>query len=144
MRAKIVKAHSLTSQAALLLIAKTLAFALNFSLPLILIRRLSQHEFGLYKQTFLIVATAIATLPIGFGMSAFYFLPRESERRAQVVFNILVFYMVIGAIACAVLVTYPRSLVAILNSSDLLDYGPLIGVVILLWVLSSFLETVVI
>jgi len=76
--------------------AKTVAYAFNFALPLVLVRRLNQHEYGLYKQVFLIVGTAVITLPVGFGMSAYYFLPRE-EARGRVVLNILLFYLRIAA-----------------------------------------------
>ncbi|HEY6332877.1 MAG TPA: hypothetical protein VI756_26365, partial [Blastocatellia bacterium] len=69
--------------------AKTLAFVLTFALPLILVRRISQHEFGLYKQVFLIVGTAVSVLPLGFGMSAFYYLPREGVNKAHIVLNVI-------------------------------------------------------
>ena len=68
---------SLTTQAFWLLAAKTAGFALTTALPLVLVRSLSQLEFGVYKQAFLIVGTAVTVLPLGFGMSAFYFLPRD-------------------------------------------------------------------
>src|SRR3712207_9271685 len=84
---------SLTVQAFWLLIAKTLAFVFAFALPVLLTRTLSQNEYGLFKQVFLIITTATALLPLGFGMSAYYYLPRESDagRRGQVIFNILLF-----------------------------------------------------
>ncbi|HEU0252382.1 MAG TPA: hypothetical protein VFR12_05070, partial [Pyrinomonadaceae bacterium] len=63
---------SLTVRALWLLIAKILAFSLSILLPLLLVRRLSQSEFGLYKQAFLVVGSGVALLPLGFQMSAFY------------------------------------------------------------------------
>ena len=47
-------------------------------LPLILVRQMSQTEFGLYKQAFLVAGTVVTIFPLGFAMSAFYFLPREA------------------------------------------------------------------
>ncbi|HVG18969.1 MAG TPA: oligosaccharide flippase family protein [Blastocatellia bacterium] len=138
------KGSSLTARASWYLCAKVLAFAFSFALPLLLVRRLSQHEFGVYKQIFLVVGTAITTLPIGFGMSAFYFLPRERERRGQIVFNILMFYSVMGGLACLALALYPTALAAIFNDAEFLEYAPLVGLVIFLWAASSFLEIVVI
>jgi hypothetical protein len=46
------------------------------------VRRLSQQDLGLYKQAFFVVTTAMNLLPLGFAMSAFYFLPREAVAAA--------------------------------------------------------------
>ena len=134
------KGTTFTVRALWLFSAKCFAFGLSFILPLLLVRRLSQHEFGLYKQVFLIVGTALYILPLGFGMSAFYFLPRERERRNHVVFNVLLFYLIMGSCACVALFLRPSLLTTIFNSPELSAYAPRIGVVILFWVASSFLE----
>ncbi|MEN3334108.1 MAG: hypothetical protein V7641_3473 [Blastocatellia bacterium] len=131
---------SLTMRAALYMFAKTVAFMFSFLLPLLLVRRLSQHEFGLYKQVFLVVGTALSILPLGVGMSAYYFLPRERERQGQVIFNILLFYLFMAGGICLLFALRPQIVAVIFNSTDLIQYAPLIGVVILLWVISSFLE----
>ena len=100
---------SLTVQAFWLLIAKTLAFVFAFALPVLLTRTLSQSEYGLFKQVFLIVTTATALLPLGFGMSSYYYLPREKNEkvRGQVILNILLFNFLMGAAACLLLVFWP-------------------------------------
>jgi glycosyltransferase involved in cell wall biosynthesis/O-antigen/teichoic acid export membrane protein len=131
---------SLTMRAALYMFAKTVAFMFSFMLPLLLVRRLSQHEFGLYKQVFLVVGTALSILPLGVGMSAYYFLPRERERQGQVVLNILLFYLFMAGGICLLFALRPQIVAVIFNSTDLIRYAPLIGIVILLWVFSSFLE----
>lgn len=136
------KGGSLTSRVALYMFAKTIAFLLSFALPLLLVRRLSQHEFGLYKQVFLVVGTALNILPLGVGMSAYYFLPRERERKGQVVFNILLFYSFMAGSICLAFALRPQLISVIFNSSELVGYSPLIGLTIFLWVISSFLETV--
>lgn len=134
---------SLTANTIWFMCAKTIAYAFNFALPLVLVRRLSQHEFGLYKQVFLIVGTAVITLPVGFGMSAFYFLPRE-EARARIVFNIVLFYFAIAATLGLALLFYPELLGVIFRNTDVVDYAPLIALVCFFWILSAPLETVVI
>ena len=126
-----------------LMFAKTLGFAFTFALPPLLVRHLTQSEYGLFKQIFLVVGTAVAMLPLSFGMSAYYFLPREGEHeRKQVVFNVLLFSAFVGGLGCLLLVLRPGLLGTIFNDSTLIEYGPLIGVVILFWVVSAFLETV--
>jgi O-antigen/teichoic acid export membrane protein len=131
---------SLTARAFWLISAKTLAFALGFALPLILVRRLTQAEFGLYKQAFLVVGTAAAILPLSFVMSAFYFLPRERERRGAVVLNIMIFNSLVGGAALVALLAWPGLLGAIFNSPALVPYAPLIGLLILFWIVSYLLE----
>ena len=74
---------SLTVQAFWLLIAKTLAFMFAFALPVLLTRSLSQNEYGLFKQVFLLITTATALLPLGFGLSAYYYLPRETDTKRR-------------------------------------------------------------
>src|ERR1044072_4017389 len=131
---------SLTARAFWLILAKTLAFVFGFALPLLLARRLSQKEFGLYKQAFLVVGTASAMLPLSFVMSAFYFLPRERERKGAVVLNIMLFNTLVGSVALLLLLLRPGLLAGIFNSHALVPYAPQIGLLILLWIVSYFLE----
>jgi O-antigen/teichoic acid export membrane protein len=122
--------------------AKIVAFVLNFMLPLLLVRRLNPHEFGLYKQVFLVVGTAITLLPLGFGMSAYYFLPREPQRQGAIIFNILLFYLMVGGAVALTLALWPSLLATILNSQEFVNFGPTVGLVILLWVISPLLEVI--
>jgi O-antigen/teichoic acid export membrane protein len=135
---------SLTVQAFWLLIAKTLAFVFAFALPVLLTRTLSQSEYGLFKQVFLIVTTATALLPLGFGMSAYYYLPREKNEkvRGQVILNILLFNFVMGAAACLLLVFWPGLIAKIFRDPTIPTYSALVGGVILVWLFSAFLEIV--
>lgn len=130
-------------RAAWIMSARTAAFVLSFALPLLLVRRLDQTSFGLYKQVFLLVGTAINVLPLGFHMSAFYFLPRETERRGEVVFNILLFHLLVAGAACLAFVLRPTLIVSLFpGSHELVAYAPALGVLLLLWVVSSFLEAI--
>lgn len=130
-------------RAAWIVSARTVAFVLSFALPLLLVRRLDQAAFGQYKQVFLVVGTAMNVLPLGFHMSAFYFLPREPERRGEVVFNILLFHLFVAGAACLAFVLRPSLLASLFpGSSELVAYAPALGVVLLLWVVSSFLEAI--
>ena len=134
--------RSLTSSALWLLSAKTLGFGFMFLLPVLLVRTLSLHDFGVYKQVFLVVGTAVSLLPLGFGMSAYYFLPRLTERRGRVVLNIVIFHLGVALVAAGVLACKPEVLGAIFNEPGLTQYAPLIGLVVLLWIPSSCLETI--
>ena len=102
--------RTLTWRVSWLTFAKTAGFAFSIALPLLLVRRLDREQYGLYKQAFLVVTTAMIVLPMGVPMSAFYFLPREPTRRRETVLNIVLFHSAVGALACGALVLDPSRL----------------------------------
>jgi O-antigen/teichoic acid export membrane protein len=122
--------------------AKAVAFTLAFALPLILVRRLSQTEFGLYKQVFLLVNTATIILPLGFAMSAFYFLPRHAAGRARIVGNIAAFYVAIAGLTGLALLIWPGLLGAIFGGSELVGHAHGLALLLFLAVAASFLEII--
>jgi O-antigen/teichoic acid export membrane protein len=132
--------ESLTWRVSWLTFAKTAGFAFSIALPLLLVRRMDQVQYGLYKQAFLVVTTAMTVLPLGVNMSAFYFLARERERRRETVLNILLFNAGAGLLACGALFFYPSVLTAIFHSPLLAQYSRWIGVTVLLWICGGFLE----
>ena len=138
------KVTSLKSQSAWLLFAKITGFAFAFVLPLLVVRFLSREQVGVYQQSFLVLTNAVAILPLGLAMSAFYFLAREESQRASAVLNILLFNFFAGAIACFVLFFFPQILGYIFRSDEMQSLAPLIGVAVWLWLFSMFLETVVV
>src|SRR5687768_6051447 len=103
-----------------------------FALPVLLTRTLSQNEYGLFKQVFLIITTATALLPLGFGMSAYYYLPRENDvrRRGQIILNILLFNLIMGAVTCLILALWPGLIASIFTDPTIPTYAPLVGVVV--------------
>ena len=142
MKASRTAGPSLTVHAFWLLVAKTVGFGLTLALPLVLVRTLSLTEFGLYKQAFLIVGTATTILPLGFGMSAFYFLPRDHDGHGSIVLHIFLVHAAVGGLAGVVLWLWPGLLVTLFDSNALVPYAPRIGVVILEWTVGSFLEII--
>jgi O-antigen/teichoic acid export membrane protein len=120
--------------------AKTAGFVFSIALPLLLVRRMNREQYGLYKQAFLIVTTAVTMLPCGVGMSAFYFLPREKTRQRETVWNILLLHAAIGALACGALALYPSILSAVFGDARLAPYARWIGLTILFWILGAFLD----
>ena len=133
---------SLTRQASWLIFAKVVGFALSFAVPLLLVRALTRHDFGLYKQAFLIVSTAMTVLPLGFGMTAYYFLPREPERRGAVVAHVLLVYSVVGLLGAGALSLWPDLVGRAFGSEELANYSRLLGAVVFTWTLGSFLEII--
>jgi O-antigen/teichoic acid export membrane protein len=134
--------ESLTWRVSWLTFAKTAGFVFSIALPLLLVRRMDREQYGLFKQAFLVVTTAMIVLPMGVPMSAFYFLPRETTRRRETVLNIVLFHVAAGTLACGALVVHPSILTAIFRGAQLAPYAPWIGVTILFWISGAFLDIV--
>jgi O-antigen/teichoic acid export membrane protein len=129
-------------RAAWLTTANSIAFGLSFIAPLLLVRMLSQTEFGVYKQVFQILMSTIAALNLQVASTAYYFMPRAPEKKLQVMINVLAFYGAIGALTGALFIFYPEWSLLVFESGDLPAYMPLLGVTILLWLVSSNLEVI--
>lgn len=136
------KETSLKTRGAWLLFAKIVGFGFAFLLPLLVVRYLSQEKVGVYRQAFLFIVNAVSILPLGFSMSAYYFLSRETGRRNAVIFNILLFNFVMGALACGFLFAFPQVLGNLFQNDEMTRLAPLIGVTVWLWIFSTFLEIV--
>lgn len=102
---------------------------------------MDREQYGMYKQAFLIITTALTVLPLGVPMSAFYFLPRGTRRR-ETVLNIVLFHVAAGGLACAAFSLYPSILTAIFGNARLAPYSAWIGVTIGFWITGAFLDTV--
>lgn len=135
-------AQGFTRQAMWLTATNAFAFALSFTTPLLLVRALSQTEFGLYKQAFQILTTALGMLNLQVAMSVFYFLPRAGDRRWQVVLNVLLFYAGVGALLAIDFTLYPGWVRLLINSPELVEYMPSLGVAISLWLFATNLEVI--
>jgi O-antigen/teichoic acid export membrane protein len=135
---------SLRQQSVWLLTAKIVGFGFSFLLPLIIVRYLDQEQVGNYRQAFLVITNAAVILPLGFSMSAYYFLARERERRGAAILNILLFNFVVGGAACLALNLWPQVLGNLFQADEMTRLAPKIGFVIWIWIFSTFLETVAI
>ncbi len=138
------KTQSLKEQSVWLLTAKLIGFAFSFALPLLIVRYLSLKDVGHYREAFQVISNAVIILPLGFSMSAYYFLARETDRRGSAILNILLFNFVVGGLACLALFIFPQAIGNIFRSDELTALAPAIGIVIWIWIFSTFLETVAI
>ena len=134
--------NRLAKRAALLAAAKFIAFGISVLLPLVLVRALSRSEFGLYKQAFLILSSALMLFGLQVAASAYYFMPRLPEKKAQVAMNVLIFYLAVGSAIALSFAIYPGWVRLLFKDQDLVPYVPVLGLAILFWLVSSFLEIV--
>ncbi|MEK7834123.1 MAG: oligosaccharide flippase family protein, partial [Acidobacteriota bacterium] len=135
---------SFAGQAVWMAVAKGIALVLALALPLILVRRLDPEQLGLYRQAFQILTTGLSLLCLQVSASAYYFTPREPERKSQVALNVLVFYVGVGAIVALLFASFPRWVTPVLNGDSLVPIVPLLGGTLLLWLVGMNLESVII
>jgi len=137
---KVPTQKNFIERAAWLTGANLLAFALSFLTPLVVVRVFDQAEFGTYKQLFLILTTFMTALYLQVPMSAYYFMPREPDKRPQVAMNIIIFYLVIGLLTALVFAAYPTWITYIFHNPALDEHIPLLGVALTLWLIATNAE----
>lgn len=137
---KVPTQKSFMERAAWLAGANLLAFALSFLTPLVIVRVFDRGEFGTYKQLFQILTTFMTALYLQVPMSAYYFMPREPNKRLQVAMNIILFYLVVGLLTALVFAAYPTWITYIFHNPALDQHIPLLGVALTLWLIASNVE----
>jgi O-antigen/teichoic acid export membrane protein len=137
---------SLVAGASWLLASKICSFAITAALPFILTRRLSQTEYGYYKQLFLILTTTLNLLPFGMNMSLFYFIPRAKTQaeKGNISLNVVIFYLVTTGVVGGSLIVNPALIEHLFHSAPLTMVGRLIGLTMIPYIVSSLLEIVLI
>lgn len=134
----VTKPPRLAVQAFWLTLSKFIGVVLNVGLPILLVRILSQSQYGLYKQAFLVVGTANSIASLGVSVSAYYYMPRHPERGGQVALNILIYNFLAGVACLLLLVLYPQIL-GIFKSDELGRFALSLGILCLLTLSSGLL-----
>jgi O-antigen/teichoic acid export membrane protein len=131
----------LSVQAFWLTFSKLIAALLNIGLPILLVRLMSQVEYGVFKQAFLFTGTATNIAAMGLGMSAFYFMPRHPDRGGQIALNILIYNLVAGWVPLVVLSFYPQVLRLLFRTNELVPLAFLLGILVFLTLTASLVQT---
>ena len=133
------------SKPAFLLVAgRTIGFAVSFIIPILLVRRFNQTEFGTYKQLFLIYGTLYGLAQIGMAESLYYFVPRKPEESGAYVANAIVVLAVAGLGCLGLLVAYASRVARWLSNPSLGAHMALIGWFLALMLVSAVFEIVMI
>jgi O-antigen/teichoic acid export membrane protein len=131
----------LSVQAFWLTFSKLISALLNIGLPILLVRLMSQTEYGVFKEAFLFTGTATSIAAMGLSMSAFYFMPRHPERGGQIALNIMLYNLVAGWVPLVVLVFYPQVLRLLFRTDELVPLAFLLGILVFLTLTASLVQT---
>lgn len=125
-----------------LMSGRLLGFLAAFVIPMVLARVFDPHDFGTYKQLFLIHATLFGFAQLGMAESLYYFLPMAGNKAGAYVLNALIM-MGLAGLVCAGFLWWQRDAVAaLLNNGELAPYLPAIGIYLILVLLGVVLEIV--
>lgn len=135
--------YTLRKHAFILFVGKVAATALMFAVPLVLVRVLTKTDFGVYKQSMLLVAFFTAMLQMGFTQSLYYFYSYGDNNRKLISQTFYIFLIIAGlfAVLYAVFSDYIPSLIKGLDDPVIIRNT---GIYIGLFFISFFFETLLI
>ncbi|MFH1974648.1 MAG: hypothetical protein ABIJ52_03695 [Pseudomonadota bacterium] len=119
-------------------IANAIDYAIQFVLPIVLVRSLDSAQFGEYRLLWLMVNTIMAFAPLYMPQSLFYFLPRVKVQTGRYVANVIWYLFLAGVIAACIAGPWNPLLPSTVR--ELPGGGDVILVFIIFWVASCLLE----
>ncbi|MFN2644627.1 MAG: lipopolysaccharide biosynthesis protein, partial [Burkholderiales bacterium] len=137
--AKAIAAQGLARRAFSLGAVKALDNALQFLLPVVLVRCLDAHTFGEYRLFWLAVGTVMALATLSMPGALYYFLPRsDAGRRRLYIHQTLAFLACTGLVSA--LIVSPLNPWMPATLAPLAQHGALVPAFVALWVTSCLLD----
>ena len=137
--AKAIAAQGLARRAFSLGAVKAFDHALQFLLPVVLVRCLDAQTFGEYRLLWLAVGTVMALAPLSMPGALYYFLPRsDPAARRLYIHQTLAFLACTGLVSAFIVSPLNPWLPATLH--PLAKYGALVPAFVALWVSTCLLD----
>ena len=138
---RVTSQDHITGPAFLLVVGRTAGLIATFAIAPILIRRLSDSDWGTYRQFFVLYGTLFGLAQVGMAESLYYFVPRRPDQAGRYGANAALALMVTG-LACTLLLWLAREPIAALfkDSPALPGYLPLLGVYLTLMLVTTVFE----
>ena len=133
----------LSDQAAALFISKTITAGLLFILGPILVRFLTQAEYGTFLQVNLVTTFVVTAAPIGISQSFAYFIPKlGGGKHYQFVVRTLTLLIGFGILGAITIFVGRNYLGLWMNNASLAMLAPYIGGLIVATIISDTTETI--
>jgi O-antigen/teichoic acid export membrane protein len=137
--AKAIAWHGLKRRALSLGALKALDQAMQFMLPVVLVRALDTAAFGEYRLLWLAIATVMALITFNMSGSLYYFVPRSEGARRRLFINQTIVFLAVAGVICGLAVsTWNPWLPAPLHVFA--KYGLLMPAFVALWVATILLD----
>ncbi|OAI51598.1 hypothetical protein AYO46_07840, partial [Betaproteobacteria bacterium SCGC AG-212-J23] len=119
---------------------KTFDQAMQFLLPIVLVRCLDAATFGEYRLLWLIVGTLIGLASLNMGGGLYFFLPRSDPARKRLYIHHAWLYLAAVGALCALIVS-PLDPLLPEAARPLMKYGALLPAFIAVWFAALLLES---
>jgi O-antigen/teichoic acid export membrane protein len=135
---------SLSGQAGVVILGRGLAFLFAFLVPVILVRTVSQEDYGIYREALFVFSTLMPILQFGLTQSLFYFYPRREAERPALITQTHLLLFAIGTVCAALLILARGPVARYFDQPVMADYMFWVGPFTALMVLSSTIEALTI
>src|SRR4051812_14934769 len=136
---KSIPLHGLRRRALSLGAAKAFDYAMQFLLPVVLVRCVDTVTFGEYRLLWLALGTLMYIATFNMPQSLYFFLPRSDARLKRLYINQTLVFMTFSGLVCAWLVSpWNPWLPGVLL--PLGKYGTLVPAFVALWLLTYMLD----
>lgn len=125
--------RTLSGKTFMLTVANVISMAANSVTPFVLVRVLTQEEYGLWGKFVLLISTLHGVLNFNVNKSASYFIPRKEMTPGQVITGIMVFNNLVGAATFLFILCCPGPLLWMFKSGGLQPLFGIAGFVLLVW-----------
>ena len=137
--AKAISLHGLKRRALSLGMVKAFDQAMQFLLPVVLVRVLDSATFGEYRLLWLVVGTIMSFATLNMPGSLYFFLPRSDALRKRLYVHHTVLYLILAGLLCGLAVG-PWSTFLPPAVRHLEVYGWLVPAFVGLWVAAALLD----
>ena len=136
---KAIASHGLKRRALSLGMIKAFDQAMQFLLPVVLVRCLDAATFGEYRLLWLIVGTLIGVATLNMAGTLFFFLPRSDPGRKRLYVHQTMLFLAATGVVCGLLVS-PLNPLLPEAARELTKYGALVPAFIAVWFAALLLE----
>lgn len=114
----------LADKSILLLLSSVFTSVLTLATGMVLVRYLSQEEYGTYLQVNLYVNLVASSVAMGLPYALYHFLPKSksSNERKSHIFQVLLFLLFVGIMMTTLTLCFSKQLAQVFNNDQLLLY----------------------
>jgi O-antigen/teichoic acid export membrane protein len=136
---KAISLHGLKRRAFSLGVVKAFDQAMQFLLPIVLVRSLDAATFGEYRLLWLVVGTVVALATLNMGGSLYFYVPRSDARMKKVYIHNTVLYFAGAGLLFSLFVS-PWNPLLPAPLEPLVKYGALVPAFVALWFTATLLD----